>query len=115
MAQPTPNKSRQKNPPSDTKGGKSGSRRAGASARLAPPSAKSPPQRKPVKTAGKATESASGMAAELRQLRAERAALVAELEAAKQRIAALETARAEAINRIDWVIDSLQGLHAIKP
>ena len=55
------------------------------------------------------------MAAELRQLRAERAALVAELEAAKQRIAALETARAEAINRIDWVIDSLQGLHAIKP
>jgi len=51
-----------------------------------------------------------GMAAELRTLRAERARLGAELEAAQTRIAELEAARVDAINRIDWVIDSLQSL-----
>jgi hypothetical protein len=40
----------------------------------------------------------------------ERDALKAELAAAKVRIEALETANAEAVNRINWIIDSLQSL-----
>jgi chromosome segregation ATPase len=44
------------------------------------------------------------------ELKRERDALAQELVAARQEIAALETARTQAINRIDWVLDSLQSL-----
>lgn len=69
---------------------------------------KAPDAKRPNQTAPKSD--AIGMAAELRTLRAERARLGAELEAAQTRIAELEAARVDAINRIDWVIDSLQSL-----
>lgn len=41
------------------------------------------------------------------ELKRERDAFEAELAAARAEIAALEAARTEAINRIDWVLDSL--------
>ena len=71
------------------------------------------------KTAAKRPRSAEppdsgGMVAEIRTLRAEKAQLAAELEAARARIAELEAARTDAINRIDWVIDSLQSLSGKK-
>jgi chromosome segregation ATPase len=44
------------------------------------------------------------------ELERERDALAQELAAAKQQVATLETARTQAINRIDWVLDSLQSL-----
>lgn len=43
-------------------------------------------------------------------LERERDELRAELEAARQRITALEAQRRQAIDRIDWVIDSLQHM-----
>ena len=49
-------------------------------------------------------------AALIRTLEAERDRLLAELTAAKKRIAALEVARDQVLNRIDWVIDSLHSL-----
>lgn len=52
-------------------------------------------------------EVASGRIAELE---AERDRLKAELAAALERIARLEEARAQVVNRIDWVIDSLHTL-----
>jgi len=84
-----------------------GTARAGtAVAQKAAP--KAPDAKRPKQTAPKSD--LIGMAAELRTLRAERARLGAELEAAQTRIAELEAARVDAINRIDWVIDSLQSL-----
>lgn len=47
-------------------------------------------------------------AAALKSLEREREELRAELSAAQQRIATLEAQRRQAIDRIDWVIDSLQ-------
>jgi septal ring factor EnvC (AmiA/AmiB activator) len=41
-------------------------------------------------------------------LKRERDALAAELAEANARIAALDAARDDAVNRIDWVVDSLQ-------
>lgn len=43
-------------------------------------------------------------------LAAENAALKAELETARARIAELERRQAETLNRIDWAIDSLHNL-----
>jgi hypothetical protein len=43
-------------------------------------------------------------------LERERDELRTELEAARQRITALEAQRRQAIDRIDWVIDSLQQM-----
>ena len=43
------------------------------------------------------------------QLRTERDSLKAKLAAAEARIAELQSQHEEAINRIDWVIDSLQS------
>ena len=43
-------------------------------------------------------------------LAAENAALKAELEQARARIAELERRQAEILNRIDWAIDSLHNL-----
>lgn len=48
--------------------------------------------------------------ATLRAVEAERDALKRELEAARARIAELERAREQVLNRIDWVIDSLHNL-----
>ena len=49
-------------------------------------------------------------AARIRTLEVERDRLAAELQAAQARIKALEQAREQALNRIDWVIDSLHNL-----
>ena len=49
-------------------------------------------------------------AAHVRALQAERDQFAIELKAAKARIAALEEAREQVLNRIDWVIDSLHSL-----
>jgi hypothetical protein len=49
-----------------------------------------------------------GAAGELEMLAEQNAALRAELEHAKARIAQLEALQVDVINRIDWVIDSLQ-------
>jgi len=46
----------------------------------------------------------------VQRLEATTARLEAELETARAKIAALESARIDAINRIDWVIDSLESL-----
>lgn len=48
--------------------------------------------------------------ARMAELKRERDALALELAAAHQQITALEAARTQAINRIDWVLDSLQSL-----
>ena len=45
--------------------------------------------------------------AQLATLKQERDQLAADLQAAKARIATLEAAREEVLNRIEWVIDSL--------
>jgi hypothetical protein len=60
---------------------------------------------------GRATASgrgASQAASELEMLAEQNAALREELEHAKARIAQLEALHEDVINRIDWVIDSLQ-------
>ena len=51
---------------------------------------------------------ASQAASELEMLAEQNAALREELEHAKARIAELEALHEDVINRIDWVIDSLQ-------
>jgi sugar-specific transcriptional regulator TrmB len=48
--------------------------------------------------------------ARARTLERERDGLKTELDAARVRIRQLEDARAQAVNRIDWVIDSLQNV-----
>jgi predicted RNase H-like nuclease (RuvC/YqgF family) len=47
--------------------------------------------------------------ASVEQLQRERDQMAAELSAAKEQIAALEKARKEAVDRIDWVIGSLSS------
>lgn len=56
-----------------------------------------------------ATSAAKG-SAQAPGLEAENAALKAELERARIRIAELEQKQAEILNRIDWAIDSLHNL-----
>jgi hypothetical protein len=72
---------------------------------------------KPSRAAGRAArasekEKAPGRARTSRPtpLEHERDELRAELDAARQRITALEAQRSQAIDRIDWVIDSLQHM-----
>ena len=55
---------------------------------------------------------AGDSAGRIRMLETERDRLTAELEAAHARIAALEQAREQVLNRIDWVIDSLHSLQS---
>ncbi len=50
------------------------------------------------------------LSARIKALEDERDQLARELEVAKLRVAALEQAREQALNRIDWVIDSLHNL-----
>ena len=57
---------------------------------------------------GKVGAAGRGAAGELEMLAEQNAALRAELEHAKARIAQLEALQVDVINRIDWVIDSLQ-------
>jgi hypothetical protein len=59
-------------------------------------------------TKAKAGAAGRGAACELEMLAEQNAALRAELEHAKARIAQLEALQVDVINRIDWVIDSLQ-------
>ncbi len=51
-----------------------------------------------------------GNGALVARLEAEKAELAAKLTAARERIVALERQRDEALNRIEWVIDSLHTL-----
>jgi chromosome segregation ATPase len=46
----------------------------------------------------------------LKTLERENTRLMTQLEEAQERIARLEQSRAEAVNRIDWVIDSLHNI-----
>ena len=65
------------------------------------------PKAVPGAVAGRAREDRTPR---IEPLEAERDRLKAELLAAQARIKALEQAREQALNRIDWVIDSLHNL-----
>jgi hypothetical protein len=61
--------------------------------------------------AGSAARAEAGdLEARYRALEGECESLRAELEAARVRVASLEKARTEVVNRIDWIVDSLRGL-----
>lgn len=65
------------------------------------------------RNADKAKRSVAAKSAPVRAaegLAAENAALKAELDQARARIAELERRQAEILNRIDWAIDSLHNL-----
>jgi predicted RNase H-like nuclease (RuvC/YqgF family) len=55
-------------------------------------------------------EAVQRLEARAKALERERDSLRAELEAARAHIAMLEESRSQVVNRIDWVIDSLQTL-----
>lgn len=55
-------------------------------------------------------EAVQRLEARAKALERERDGLKAELEAARAQIAVLEESRSQVVNRIDWVIDSLQTL-----
>jgi DNA repair exonuclease SbcCD ATPase subunit len=59
---------------------------------------------------GDLTGAVERLEAEVKSLRIERDTLTKELEAARGQISELESAQTDAINRIDWVIDSLHNL-----
>jgi hypothetical protein len=63
-----------------------------------------------IRTSEKEKAPGRGRASRPTSLERERDELRAELEAARQRITALEAQRSQAIDRIDWVIDSLQHM-----
>ncbi len=56
------------------------------------------------------TDLAERPAVYIRTLERERDRLKAQLQEAQERLARLEESRAEAVNRIDWVIDSLHNV-----
>ena len=58
----------------------------------------------------KGTAATAAPDARIKMLERERDALKAELESARQRIAALEESRTAVASRIDWVIESLSGV-----
>lgn len=78
---------------------------------------KAPPAKKSVSRPAK-TEAAvpprdpaiAALEERVKALEAERSTLTAQLSEARARIAKLEAARTQVVNRIDWVIDSLKGL-----
>lgn len=59
---------------------------------------------------GNASSPPPDPSARIRALESERDKFAAELAVAKARIEALEQAREQVLNRIDWVIDSLHSL-----
>lgn len=73
-------------------------------------------KRAPPKTAAKARKAAKPrvtlkqLESEARALKKQRDELRHELMAAKQRIAELQAINEDAVNRIDWVLDSLHSL-----
>ena len=71
----------------------------------------STPARPPHKSLGNPLQAAlERLEANVSGLKRERDLLSADLAAAKAHIAALESARADAANRIDWVLNSLQSV-----
>lgn len=83
------------------------------------PVASKRPRREPPKALDRAIERLEASASELKRerdaLAAELAATRDQLAAAMTEIAALDAARRAAIDRIDWVIDSLQTALQEKP
>lgn len=59
---------------------------------------------------GAPSDSAERQAQRIKALERERDRLRAQLKEAEERIARLQESRSEAVNRIDWVIDSLHNL-----
>ncbi len=59
---------------------------------------------------GVGTDSAERPASGLKSLERERDRLKVQLKEAEERIARLEESRTEAVNRIDWVINSLHNV-----
>ncbi|MGE0023310.1 MAG: DUF4164 family protein [Hyphomicrobium sp.] len=68
------------------------------------------PSKEPPPAPGGATSPAPGVEARLKAVEQERDTLKSELDAARQRIAALEESRSLVASRIDWVIESLSGV-----
>jgi phage shock protein A len=56
------------------------------------------------------TDLAQSAASRIKTLERENTRLQQQLEEANERIARLEESRSEAVNRIDWVIDSLHNI-----
>ena len=78
------------------------------SAGLPPPAARIPAPKVVGRSAPKALEGAvERLEASAQDLKRERDQLAAQLAEARAEIERLEAARQEAVNRIDWVIDSL--------
>jgi septal ring factor EnvC (AmiA/AmiB activator) len=89
--------------PSKTKSGK-------AAIKLAPPSKSTAKKDNTTQAAGSLQVAVERLEGRMAELKRERDALAQELAAARQQITALEAARTQAINRIDWVLDSLQSM-----
>jgi uncharacterized coiled-coil DUF342 family protein len=60
--------------------------------------------------AGASSEAAGRHAQRIKELERERDRLKNQLKEAEERIRRLEESRVEAVNRIDWVIDSLHNV-----
>ncbi len=71
---------------------------------------KRPAPRRASERAGAAFDSADRQGQRIKLLERECERLKAQLSEASERIAALEQRRAEAVNRIDWVLDSLHNV-----
>ena len=82
-------------------------RDASRAKKRATPASRQSPAAKPM---ARAEPPGSKPSTKLAALEAERDRLTTELKEAHRRIAALEQAREQALNRIDWVIDSLHNL-----
>ena len=64
----------------------------------------------PAPSASSLAKAMERLEAKIEELRTERDRLDADLTEAQNRINSLEQANIDAVNRIDWVIDSLQNL-----
>lgn len=71
---------------------------------------KRPAARRQAVAASGAVSPAGDLDARLAVLAGERDAALAELAQAKAEIAALHAARAQVVDRIDWVVDSLKSM-----
>lgn len=71
---------------------------------------KRPVPRRAAERLGNASEAGERLSQRIKSLERERDRLKAQLAEANERIAGLEERRAEAVNRIDWVIDSLHNV-----